>query len=107
MDKPFSSGRVILLTVNFSARAKCPSFFNLGQSAIFSVLNTQLDCSAEEREEKDPLATTTYQNSEENSPWVMWKTAINTKLNNELLSKSATSFQHQVQGRWIVLPINS
>lgn len=79
--KSFPSGGVILLIVSFPAREKCPCF-NLGQSAIFPVLSRQLDCSAEEREGKGPLATTIiYQNSE-NSHWGKWKSAISTKLNN-------------------------
>lgn len=80
LGKSFTSGRVTLLTVSFPARAKCPCF-NLGQSAIFPVVSRQLNCSAEEREGKGPLATTIiYQNSE-NSRWGKWKAAISTKPN--------------------------
>lgn len=83
LGKSFSSGRALLLTVRFPAREKCPCF-NLGQSAIFRVLSRQLDCSAEEREGKGPLATTIiYQNSD-NSHWGKWKAAISTKLDLQL-----------------------
>lgn len=102
LGESFSSGRVILLTVSFPAREKCPCF-NLGQSAIFPVLSRQLDCSAEEREGKGPLATTIiYQNSE-NSHWGKWKAAISTRLN----SISQICNLTLAPSTEVVLPINS